>query len=189
MNTEALLPALSAQEIKEPLYIKGHPRPYRWSGSTGQLLYDDEVICKGSFTLCPVAYRVFEGEIFGRNGTWCELFFFNIKGDLCSVQFHDFSVKRLGRFMTTHLLYEGKDLIDVSLQCSPEKATGKDEAGNPVAFYVMNFSEGDAENDFDLNAMISEPVFNIETIPERGEVKELRNMGVTIPDEVKRLGF
>ena len=109
-------------EIK---YIEGHPREYRFNASTGTISVSRKDITKKgeSFTIVPIAYRVFTDNIMGYGlRDWVELFFINNDSTICSILLHGYSVQNL-MVMNTEMIYDGLKLCDVKLTITPREKT------------------------------------------------------------------
>ncbi|WP_428661807.1 hypothetical protein [Runella sp.] len=138
----------TGEEIIEDkyLYLPGRPREYRFNGQNGQFnLYGDRVLMDdrgktlSSFTFQPIAYRFFEGILFGRTERemWAELFFIDNQNCVSSIMFNNTSVSELFRLMEP-LHYEKLSLCDVILTARPERVTSK---GDPTkTWYITRFS-------------------------------------------------
>lgn len=125
---------MALPEIK---YLPGFPRKYRFDAKNGKLNFNGQtdITPKGqSFTLIPIAHRIFTDEILGYSRRkWAELFFVNQAGQLCSLLFHGFSVDQLQTILGD-LYYEDAGLTDIRLTVTPEPRSN--EFGN---YYVASF--------------------------------------------------
>lgn len=117
-------PASFARAVPERItYLTGRPRNYRFNAKNGTLNYEDQkqITEPGStFSLIPLAFRVFEGALFaGKTRNWFEVFFLNCSGQLCGLLFHSASVDRLQQAVSRDLFYEELSLLDCILTVRP----------------------------------------------------------------------
>lgn len=140
MNHQILSPLTDTQSLvalSEIKYLPGFPRKYRFDAKSGKLNFNGEtdITSKGqSFTIIPLAYRVFTDEILGYSRRkWAELFFINQAGQMCSLLFHGYSVDQL-QLILGDLYYEDAGLTDIQLTVHPEPRSN--DFGN---YYVASF--------------------------------------------------
>ena len=93
-------------------YIIGAPKQYRFNGQNGQFNINGEQILLDSknkplaeFSIQPIAWRIFEENLFarGRKETWAELFFVDAKDCVSSIMVNNttLSDRRCGRIAKT----------------------------------------------------------------------------------------
>lgn len=133
-------PKSFARAIPERVtYLTGHPRNYRFNAKNGTLNYEDQeqITQPGStFSLIPLAFRVFEAALFsGKIRDWFEVFFLNQSGQLCGLLFHSASVDRLQQAVSKDLFYEELGILDCVLTVRPIPRNHK-EFG---PYYVADF--------------------------------------------------
>lgn len=140
MKNELLQPLTdikSLVKLPEIKYLPGFPRKYRFDAKNGKLNCNGQtdITQKGqSFSLVPLAYRVFTDEILGYSRRkWAELFFVNQAGHLCSVLFHGYSVDQL-QLILGDLYYEDAGLTDIQLTVHPEP-----RSNDFGSYYVASF--------------------------------------------------
>ncbi len=134
------------------LYLEGHPREYRFNGQNGQFnLYGERILTDANgkpiteFSFQPIAYRIFEDNLFTRSDreVWAEFFFVDADNCVASLMFNNTSVAELYRMMQP-VFYERKTLCDLIITVKPEKVTSKVDSGK--SWYISRFSyrTGDA---------------------------------------------
>jgi hypothetical protein len=117
----------------EPLvkYLKGQPKNYRFDGQQGCFkIGENPIIIKdkndkpkqlSEFSLIPMAFRVFEENLFGRNKKefWFELFFVDDKNAVSCIMFNNSSAKSLQN-LQKELFYDDLSILDVRLIITTE---------------------------------------------------------------------
>ena len=98
-----------------------------------QILLDSQGKSIDSFSFQPIAWRIFEENLFarGRKETWAELFFVDVKDCVCAIMVNNTTLEEL-RKLAENLFYrpaEADDLTlaDIVLTIKPENRTA--EAG------------------------------------------------------------
>ena len=128
-------------------YIIGAPKQYRFNGQNGQFNINGEQILldtKGkaidSFSFQPIAWRIFEENLFarGRKETWAELFFVDAKDCVSSIMVNNTTLEEL-RKLAENLFYDDITLADIVLTIKPEKAENERE-GQKRSWYIGRFS-------------------------------------------------
>jgi hypothetical protein len=128
-------------------YIIGAPKQYRFNGQNGQFNINGEQILldtKGkaidSFSFQPIAWRIFEENLFarGRKETWAELFFVDAKDCISSIMVNNTTLEEL-RKLAENLFYDDITLADIVLTIKPEKAENERE-GQKRSWYIGRFS-------------------------------------------------
>lgn len=118
-------------------YLEGLPREYRFNAKTGILTKgaDHAMTDRGeSFSIIPIAYRLFSAEMFQYEARdWAELFFINEAGHVSCLMFHGYSVESLRQTMAD-LFYEDVSLTQVILTCTPVQKSN--EYGS---YYILSF--------------------------------------------------
>lgn len=120
-------------------YLAGHPRQIRFDAKAGQFNIGGITPLGNSLEFVPLAWRIFSDNILnmGRK-TWAELFFVDVKGAVCAVLFHGYSVENLYRLIEP-LFYDDLTLADVKVKITAEKKqTTKD--GKAATYYIAQFS-------------------------------------------------
>jgi hypothetical protein len=129
------------------LYITGRPRQYRFNGQNGQfningdrVLTDDKGKAMKSFTIIPVAWRVFEENLFGRGrkDLWGEIFFVDDKDCLSVIMLNNTSLEELMR-LETDLHYDRVKLNQICLTMTPEQVTSE-KGGEKKSWYIARMS-------------------------------------------------
>jgi hypothetical protein len=120
-------------------YHKGYPRNYRFNAKNGTLNYEDqEQITKpgSTFSLIPLAFRIFEAPLFSKKTRdWFEVFFLNQSGHLCGLLFHSSSVDRLQQAVAKHLIYDEISILDCVLTVRPIPRSHQEHG----PYYVADF--------------------------------------------------
>ncbi|MEL7163402.1 MAG: hypothetical protein AAFN92_21775, partial [Bacteroidota bacterium] len=105
----------------------------------GTLNYEDQkqITEPGStFSLIPLAFRVFEAPLFtGKTRDWFEVFFLNLSGQLCGLLFHSSSVDRLQQAVSKDLYYDELGILDCILTVRPIPRTHPEHG----PYYVADF--------------------------------------------------
>ena len=135
-------PTAFAKAVPERItYHKGLPRNYRFNAKEGTLNYEDQTAITQSgstFSLIPLAFRIFKAALFGTElRDWFECFFLNQSGHLCVLSFHSSSVDRLKKAMMRDLIYEGISLWDCILTVRPLPRSHPKHGGYFVADFLF----------------------------------------------------
>lgn len=103
-------------------YLIGRPRQYRFNGQTGRFNINGTQDVGTSLTFQPVAWRIFEESLFGRQRSevWAELFFVDESACLSSIMFNNSSVNELYNLIEP-LFYDDLTLADVILTVTADK--------------------------------------------------------------------
>jgi hypothetical protein len=109
------MPAQSVDVNATPIrYNEGCPLDYRLNMSNGTVNINgaQAITTSGEqFTICPFAYRHFEGEMFRQlKKEWIEMFFVNEDGAICVLNFHGYSVRNFLKVVREKLFYEKGNL-------------------------------------------------------------------------------
>jgi hypothetical protein len=128
-------------------YLQGIPKQYRFNGQSGQFNINGDRPLIGpdgkpvkTFSFQPLAYRVFEENLFNRNRKelWAELIFIDEKNAVSSIMFNSSSCNELLGLLS-ELHYDDVALTDVVLTISTEAKT-KVIDGNSGTWYLARFS-------------------------------------------------
>jgi len=119
-------------EMQEIKYFEGSPKQYRFN-------IDGITDMGTTLTLQPVAYRVFNDDLFarGRVDNWAEIFFVDEQGCLSSIMFNNSSVTEL-MDLVPRLFYAGQNLSDVVLTITSEKKA-TEKKGEKVTWFLAKF--------------------------------------------------
>ncbi|WP_128547222.1 hypothetical protein [Larkinella soli] len=111
-----------AETTTDVKYLPGNPKQYRFNGQVGQFFLGADKAIGTTFTFQPIAWRIFEENLFarGRKDEWAELFFVDEKNCVASIMFNNTSVGILMKLIT-ELFYDDLTLMDVVLTVKPEK--------------------------------------------------------------------
>lgn len=128
-------------------YLTGAPKQYRFNGQNGQFNINGEQIllnAKGkvidSFSFQPIAWRIFEENLFsrGRKEAWAELFFIDAKDCVSAIMVNNTTLEEL-RKLAEILFYDDLTLADIVLTIKPEKAENEKE-GQKRSWFIGRFS-------------------------------------------------
>jgi hypothetical protein len=128
-------------------YLAGAPKQYRFNGQNGQFNINGEQILldtKGkvidSFSFQPIAWRIFEENLFarGRKEVWGELFFIDSKDCVSAIMVNNTTLEKL-RKLAEILYYDDLSLADIVLTIKPEKAESEKE-GQKRSWFIGRFS-------------------------------------------------
>ncbi|WP_461085465.1 hypothetical protein [Spirosoma flavus] len=145
----------------------GRPRQYRFNGQTGRFNIDGTRDMGTSLTLQPVAWRIFEENLFarGRNEIWAELFFVDATNALSSIMFNNSSVNELYGLIEP-LFYDDLTLADVVLTITSEKK--KNEKVQPAGTWFLakfSYTEANAADVAELRTYaLNMPVYRADTL-------------------------
>lgn len=127
-------------------YVIGSPKKYRFNGQNGYFILGKETILLDSnnipiteFSFQPIAWRIFEENMFqrGRIDKWCEMFFLDDKKCISVIMFNNTTLQELVE-LAEFLLYEEITLADVVVTVKPEKVDSK-KAGENKSWYIGRF--------------------------------------------------
>ena len=145
----------------------GRPRQYRYNGQTGRFNIDGTRDMGASLTIQPVAWRVFEENLFGRgkNEVWAELFFVDDSSALSSIMFNNSSVNELYNLMEP-LFYDDLNLADVVLTITSEKKTNEKVTPKGTWFLAkFEYTKADPADIKELREYAQKnPVYRADTI-------------------------
>lgn len=145
----------------------GRPRQYRFNGQTGRFNIDGTRDMGTTLTLQPIAWRIFEENLFsrGRNETWAEIFFVDDTFALSSIMFNNSSVNELFG-MLEPLFYDDLSLAHVILTVTSEKK--KNEKVQPAGTWFLAKFEYKPANVDDVQELreyaLKTPVYRADTI-------------------------
>lgn len=147
------------------LYSKGLPKEYRFNGQTGKFNIDGEIDKGTTLELVPLAWRVFEAELFGRGRVdlWAEIFFIDDESCVSAIMFNNTSVQILQKAFAK-LVYQRLTLSEVKMKISTEQR--KNEKAKST-YHVAVFEFEKADPDFCL--MMQEfaldfPIYRADTV-------------------------
>jgi hypothetical protein len=115
-------------------FLPGQPKGYRFDGQAGYFklgvnpIVDDKGKPVRRFEITPIAFRVFEENLFGRERKelWFELFFVDDKMALSSIMFNNTSAAVLQN-LQRELFYVGEDGLSI---CDVKLIVTSNEASN-----------------------------------------------------------
>ncbi len=128
-------------------YLPGAPKQYRFNGQNGQfningerILLDDKSKPIASFSIQPIAWRIFEENLFarGRKECWAELFFIDESNCVSCIMVNNTTLEEL-RKLAEDLFYDDITLSDIVLTIKPEKAESEKE-GQKRSWFIGRFS-------------------------------------------------
>jgi hypothetical protein len=166
----------TGEEIFVPKYkyIPGSPKQYRYNSQNGQFNINGERILldgKGSpitqFSFQPIAWRIFEENMFGRGRAdkWCEIFFIDDKDCVSTIMFNNTTLEELTK-LAERMFYDDITLADIVLTVKPEKVESKTEN---KSWHIGRFSDDFAEKakTTELQEYATDyPIFRRDTITE-----------------------
>ena len=130
-------------------YLKGYPRPYRFNASSGILNLNGQTpVTKAgkTFTMIPIAYRLFKDRLFEYSKReWLELFFIDENGAIALVMFHGYSVEEFLQ-MTQELFYEDLSITEIEITVTPEQKESKSAKGSK--YYIASFEYKKADSQY-----------------------------------------
>lgn len=128
-------------------YLEGRPKQYRFNGQNGQfningdkVLTDEKGKAVKSYTIIPVAWRVFEENLFGRGrkDRWVEVFFVDERKCLSTIMFNNTTLEEFMK-LESELFYDDVTLSEVCLTITPEQITSE-KSGQKTAWYIGRMS-------------------------------------------------
>jgi hypothetical protein len=128
-------------------YLEGRPKQYRFNGQNGQFNINGEKILQDptgkpikSFTIIPMAWRVFEENLFarGRKDLWAELFFVDDRNCVSAIMLNNTSLEELLR-LESELYYDEIALNEICLTMTAEYVTSEKD-GQKRAWYLTKLS-------------------------------------------------
>lgn len=128
-------------------YLEGAPKQYRFNAQNGQFnINGDQILMdsKGktieSFSLQPIAWRIFEENLFGRGRKekWAEIFFIDEKNCVSGIMVNNTTLEELSK-LSESLFYDDLTLADVVLNIKPEKIENERD-GQKRSWYIGRFS-------------------------------------------------
>lgn len=128
-------------------YLEGRPKQYRFNGQNGQfningekILSDDKGKPMKSFTITPMAWRVFEENLFGRGrkDLWAELFFVDDRNCVSSIMLNNTSLQEL-LSLESELFYEDISLSEIRLTMTAENITSE-KSGQKLSWYITRLT-------------------------------------------------
>jgi hypothetical protein len=149
--SQLLMPKLADFSTDAPVrYFEGAPQGYRYESSKGNFNVNGEInitSTKDHLSILPLAMRHFDApELFKIKGKqWIELFFLNEAGNVCSLNFHGFSVLRFFEIVKKKLFYDATQaqICDVIWIFKPTaKSIQKIINGETttITFHILDFS-------------------------------------------------
>jgi hypothetical protein len=145
----------------------GRPRQYRFDGQKGRFNIDGTRDMGVSLTIQPIAWRIFEENLFARNRNevWAELFFVDSSNALSSIMFNNNSVNELYNLIDP-LFYDDLQLSDVVLTIRSEKKTNKKIEGAGTWFLAQfEYTKADPATVAELAEFARKyPVYRIDTM-------------------------
>ena len=174
-----LMPQVDKETGEEKLvpkykYILVSPKQYRYNSQNGQFNINGERIlldAKGSpitqFSFQPIAWRIFEENMFGRGRAdkWCEIFFIDDKDCVSTIMFNNTTLEELTK-LAERMFYDDITLADIVLTVKPEKVESKTEN---KSWHIGRFSYDFAEKakTTELQEYATDyPIFRRDTITE-----------------------
>ena len=121
-------------------YLEGHPKQYRFNGQTGRFNLNGETDLGNKMSFQPIAWRIFEENLFerGRKEQWAEIFFIDNKNCVSVIMFNNTSVNVLFGLIEP-LFYEELSLADVVLTVESEKRENTKITPKGI-YYITKFS-------------------------------------------------
>lgn len=170
-QTTTALQVASPQSGEMPpvLYFQGTPKQYRFDGQKGSFNIHGKQDIGKTFTFHPLAWRIFDDSLFGRErARWAEFFFVDEAGCLSTIMFNNSSVTELND-LVPQLGYDQKKLSDVALTITTDKKTN--EKGS---WYIAKFDYKQAPQEA-IDALeafaAAHPVYREDTITASAEYR------------------
>ncbi len=155
-------------------YLEGQPKQYRFNGQNGQfnqngdkVILDDKGKPTKTFTITPIAWRVFEENLFGRGrkDLWGEFFFVDEKNCVSSIMLNNTSLQEL-LDLAKELFYEDINLGQIRLTMTAENLTGE-KNGQKTSWYITRLTwEMAPENEVKAYAEFAAdyPIYRADTL-------------------------
>jgi hypothetical protein len=148
----------------EILYFPGHPKVIIFDATKGVFCDDEKnplTAPSEPFIIHPIAFRLFQDNIFGMGlKKWAEFFFLNEEKIICSLLVHSYSVDEL-MSLIPKLYYQRANICEVALSIKPEERTSKTPGAAGKKFFICMFSLTRLSEDLiAFNKLVSEN-FNI----------------------------
>jgi hypothetical protein len=133
--------------VPKYLYVIGSPKKYRYNSQNGQfningqkILLDSKGVPVTEFSFQPIAWRIFEENMFERGHVdkWCEIFFIDDNDCVSTIMFNNTTLEDLTK-LAESLFYDRITLADVILTVKPEKKETKKE-GEIKSWFIGRFS-------------------------------------------------
>ena len=137
----------TGEVVSKLKYLEGRPKQYRFNGQTGQFNINGEKILQDSngkpiksFTITPMAWRVFEENLFsrGRKDLWGELFFVDDKNCVSAIMLNNTSLAEL-LDLESELFYEDIALSEIRLTMTTENITSEKD-GQKRSWYITRLT-------------------------------------------------
>lgn len=127
------------------LYAQGLPKQYRFNGQTGKFNIDGETDKGNVLELVPLAWRVFEAELFGRERVdlWAEIFFVDDENCVSAIMFNNTSVQILQKAFAK-LVYQRLTLSEVKMKITSEQRKNE-KAKSTYHVAVFEFEKADPD--------------------------------------------
>lgn len=127
------------------LYAQGLPKQYRFNGQTGKFNIDGETDKGNVLELVPLAWRVFEAELFGRERVdlWAEIFFVDDENCVSAIMFNNTSVQILQKAFAK-LVYQRLTLSEVKMKITTEQRKNE-KAKSTYHVAVFEFEKADPD--------------------------------------------
>lgn len=155
-------------------YLTGEPKQYRFNGQNGQFNIEGKKIildAKGqptkTFTIVPMAWRIFEENLFGRGrkDLWGELFFVDEKNCVSSIMLNNTSLQEF-LDLARELHYEEIPLSSISLTMTSE-AVSSEKDGQKRSWFITRLTWEEApKEDVQAYAEFSAdyPIYRADTL-------------------------
>jgi hypothetical protein len=154
-------------------YLPGRPKQYRFDAKEGKFNINGIQKLGSSFTLQPVAWRIFEDDILQMGKKkWAELFFIDDNNCLSALLFHGFTVDNLFKLIEP-LFYDDLTLADVVITATAEKKENTKISPKGV-YYIAQFTYQVAEKQKveELQSFAKDfPIYRQETLTDTAEIK------------------
>lgn len=111
--------------MQDVMYFRGMPKQYRYDSTKGEFNLHGKKVLGKTFRFHPMAWRIFDDSLFGRDrAKWAEFFFVDDAGCLSTIMFNNSSVTEL-MDLVPQLGYDRKELSDVVLTITTDKKTNE----------------------------------------------------------------
>lgn len=176
--------------VSKYLYIKGHPREYRFNAQNGQFsLYGQKILLDKqgkplqSFTIQPISFCVYEDKLFGRAEAekFAEIYFVDAEDCVSCLMINNTSVNELMRLVEP-LVYDRLMLTDIELTFRPEKVTSKADPTKSWYIAKPSYEMADEAKKAEYEELVKDtPIFKVETItPARKYILFMRGFQRTL---------